>query len=134
MTESEWVEFAYKGFPHVASVGRLDAALCAELSASTNLVRIRHDYVCKLMHKHKWEPHRLAMMEICMAFGRVIRDRPWHLTFFHFDEIVYGGWHHLTIKSADHGHELWVATFHPQSPSEVKRLTARGTLIRSETA
>lgn len=134
MTESEWVEFAFRGFPYCASVGRLDDGLCTVLRSSTNLVRIRHDYVCKLMQKHRMEPHRLAMMEMCLMFGRVIQDRPWHLTFFHYDEIVFGGWYHLTIKSADRGNELWVSTFHPQSHSEVKRITKRATFLREEKA
>lgn len=86
------------------------------------------------MFKHKWQPHRLAIMELCMEFGRVIREKPWHLTFFYYDDIVFGGWHHLSIKSADYGNELWVSTFHPQTSSEVKRLTGRGTLLRSEIA
>lgn len=132
MTENEWVDFALRGYPWLASVGRLDPELCRLLGCSTNLVRIRHDYALKLLHKHRYQPHTLPLMEHCLQFGRVVADKKWHLSFFHYDEVVIGGWHQLTIKTADNGSEVWVSTFHPQSPSEVHRLTKKHTVIRNE--
>lgn len=132
MTEDEWVEFVITGRQVVASVGRLEPGLCSRLGASTNLVRLRHDYARKMVDKHQYEPHRLPMMEQALQFGRVISDRRWHLSFFHYDEIVFGGWNQLTIKSAERGSELWVATFHPISVDEVRRLCKRFPIIRPE--
>lgn len=76
----------------------------------------------------------MGLIDLCLMLGRVISDKKWHLTFLYYDEIVFGGWHHLTIKSANYGTELWLCTFHPQTPSEVKRITGKAKLIRPEKA
>jgi hypothetical protein len=72
------------------------------------------------------------MIEQALTFGRVISDRRWHLTFFHYDELVFGGWNQLTIKSASGGSEIWVATFHPISSVEVARECRRHPIIRPD--
>lgn len=134
MTEDDWVAFAHSGAPKVASVGRLGADLCADLRCSNNLVRLRHDYAIKLVLKHGFDPHTLPMMEQALLFGRVISDRKWHLTFFHYDEIVFGSWFQLTIKSAARGEELWVCSFYNQSHAEVTRKSNKHRLVRAEKA
>lgn len=133
MTEDEWVHFVRTGKPLIASVGRLDNDLCAHLDAATDLVRVRHDYTLKMLHKHRVEPHHLPLIESCLAFGRAVADKKHHITFFYCDEIVFGGWYQLTIKAADYGTELWVATFHPQSVAEVIRRTKKYRLLRAGT-
>ncbi len=132
MTEDEWVKFCVSGEPKLASVGRLDHDLCKRLRTSNDLVRMRHDYALKLMHKHKFSPDYFGMLEFTMLYGRVVSDRKWHLTFFHYDDIVFGSWLQLTIKSADSGNELWVSTFHRQSHTEVTRHCKKHTVLRQE--
>jgi hypothetical protein len=132
MTEEEWFHFIGSGAPRIVSVARLPPELYLKLGASNGLVKLRHDYALKIAHKHGFRPVHFPMLPIVIDCGRVLCDRPNHMSFFFYENVVFGGWLQATIKSARGGTELWVATFHPGNPKELRRLCKKHAVIREE--
>jgi hypothetical protein len=72
------------------------------------------------------------MLAIVIDMGRVICDRPGNLTFYYYENVVFGGWMAATIKTDRTGTELWVSTFHVAKPAEAKRMAKKYGIIREE--
>jgi hypothetical protein len=85
---------------------RLHQDVCRVIGASTNLVRIRHDYALKLTQKHKLDPRHVVLIPTLLEAGRAVLTKPLHITFFLRDPLL--GWMHLTIKTIPDGNELWL--------------------------
>lgn len=131
MTEDEWWHFVASGAPPIVTVTQLPGLLCSAMRAHTSVVKIRHEYTLKILHKHGIQPDKLSMMTLTIEIGRaVLEPRGQCMSFFLFDDVVYGGWFHATIKATQLGDELWVSTFHPTRFEEVARITKRGRLLR----
>jgi hypothetical protein len=132
MTDAEWFNFVAGGVPNIASVTRLPPDLCRTIGSSTSLVRFRHDYALKCAHKHHLRPIHFPMLPIVIDCGFVISDRQQHLNFYYYENVVFGGWLTATVKADQTGTELWVATFHPASAREAKRMVKKYKMIRAE--
>jgi hypothetical protein len=132
MTEEEWHLFLYSGSPIIATVGTLHSDLCREIGASSPIIRMHHAYALKCSQKHGIDPYQFPMLPITIEFGRCICDHPQHLTFFHFDEVVFGSWFHATLKTDKSGTEIWVNTFHQTRPREVERKCSKSPILRPE--
>lgn len=72
------------------------------------------------------------MLPISIDMGRVVQQRDNHLSFFFYENVVFGGWVHSVVKTANHGNELWVATFHVSSAADAKRFAKKHGVIRPE--
>lgn len=132
MTEEEWFRFVALGEPDTISVTRLPDDLCRRIGASTSLVRMRHDYALKCAQKHRLRAAHFPMLPVILEVGRVISDRPRHLSFYFYENVVFGGWMAATLKATDSGQEIWVATFHVASAAEAKRMAKKYGIIRPE--
>lgn len=99
------------------------------IGASTNLVRIRHDYALKLTQKHKLDPRHVVLIPTLLEAGRAVLTKPLHITFFLRDPLL--GWMHLTIKTIPDGNELWLATLHMTRGEEVDRLSGLKGIYRA---
>ena len=80
-----------------------------------------HYYALKSAHKHRLTPDHFHLLSATLQHGRVVADKPRHLTFFYLDYISYQQWFQATIKCNKAENELWVVTFHPASHKEVRR-------------
>src|SRR3954467_12503654 len=100
--------FIASGEPKHLSVARIGADLCKLVGCSSDLVKIDHRYALKSTHKHRLQPEHFQILPTIISAGRVISDRPRHLTFFHFDPI-YGQWFQASVKRNEAATELWVA-------------------------
>lgn len=132
MTEEEWHLFLYSGKPVVVTVGNLHVDLCREIGCGSPIIRMHHAYALKCSQKHALDPYQLLMLPIVIELGRCICDRQRNLTFFHFDDVVFGSWFHASLKTNTACTELWVTTFHKTSPSEVARKCKKAPLVRPE--
>jgi hypothetical protein len=132
VTEEDWALFIASGSPLAMGIARLPTGLCRALGASTNLVRVRHDYTLKMTQKHKLEPRHFPMLPVVLERGRVIANKQHHLTFFHNDHAGFGSWFQVTLKTNRAGDELWVATFHGSRGEEVDRYSRRHGILRPE--
>jgi hypothetical protein len=132
MTEEEWFNFVASGEPEVVSVARLPPDLCRAIGSYTSLIRMRHDYALKAAQKHRLRAAHFPMLPIIIDLGRVICDRQSHLSFYFYENVVFGGWLAATIKASRQGTELWVATFHVASPAEAKRMVKKYGTIREQ--
>jgi hypothetical protein len=132
MREDEWVHFFASGDPPIVAVTRLPTFLCDQIGAVTNLVRMKHPYALKALHKHNVEPHRLAMLPLTIDLGRAVKDRANALTFFFYENSIYGSWHHASVKTCANGTELWVSTFHYSDPEEIDRKCRKHGILRPE--
>lgn len=72
------------------------------------------------------------MLPIIIDCGRVISDRERHLSFYFYENVVFGSWFSATIKVNQAGSELWVATFHFASSAEAKRMVKKYGVIREQ--
>jgi hypothetical protein len=108
----------------------LDRDLCAVIGSTTTLVRVQHWYTLKMLGKHHFQPHELPMLENAIEFGCVLTDKPSELTFLLCDPYVTGGWFQASIKTANHGSEVWVKTFFRQRAKEAARKMRRNSVIR----
>src|SRR5215831_10843827 len=52
----------------------------------------------KWVHKHRIDSHHFPMLPITLEFGRCVLDERKDLTFFYFDEVVFGAWFQVTLK------------------------------------
>lgn len=93
---------------------------------------MRHDYVLKAIHNHRLRPAHFPLIPAVIFNGRVICDKPRHLTFLHYETAIFGGWLQVTVKSEGTGQELWISTFHVASAKEAKRMTKKYGVIRPE--
>lgn len=132
MTEEDWLKFIGSGEPEVISVTRLPAELCNTIGCSSSLVRMTHDYALKCAYKHKLKSYHFPMLPILIECGRVISDRPKHLSFYFYENVVFGSWFTATVKANQGGNELWVATFHFASAAEAKRMAKKYGVIREQ--
>jgi hypothetical protein len=132
VTEEEWFNFVARGEPEIVSVGRLDHELCRRIGAATSLIKMEHAYAHKSANKHRMRAIHFPMLPIAIACGRVISDKPGHLSFFFYENVVFGGWMQATIKIDKSGTELWVTTFHVASAAEAKRMSKKYGIIRLE--
>lgn len=132
MTEEDWFKFVAMGDPKIVSVARLPMELCKYVKCSSTLIQMEHTYALKSAQKHRLRAAHFPMLPIVIDCGLVIQDRPRHLSFFFFEDVVFGGWLQATIKANEAGTENWVATFHPASAKEVKRMTKNHRVIRDE--
>jgi hypothetical protein len=130
MTEEDWFNFVAGGNPPVVSVTRLPEHLCKSIGASTTLIRMRHDYALKCAHGHRLRSAHFPMLPIVIDLGFAISDRERHLSFYFYENVVFGGWMAATVKVTIQGTELWVATFHVASAKEAKRMAKKYTIIR----
>jgi hypothetical protein len=132
MTDEDWFNFVAGGSPHVISVTRLPDELCRMIGCSNTLVRMEHSYALKCTHKHRLRPAYFPMLPIVIDLGFVISDRPGNLTFYFYEDVIFGGSLAATIKANRSGTELWVSTFHVASPKEAKRMSKKYRVIRPE--
>lgn len=130
MKDVDWFRFVAGDGPDVISVTRLPNDLCRHIGCSSSLVRMRHDYALKCAHKHKLRAAHFPMLPIVIEHGFVISDKPRHLTFYLFENVVFGGWLVATIKATEANTELWVATYHVAKPAEAKRMRKKYRVIR----
>jgi hypothetical protein len=72
------------------------------------------------------------MLPIVIDLGFVISDRPRHLTFYFYENVVFGGWLAATVKATESGHEIWLASFHIASAAEAKRMRKKYRVLREE--
>jgi hypothetical protein len=72
------------------------------------------------------------MLEAVIECGFVISDRPRHLSFYFYEDVIFGGWLAATVKATESGQELWVSTFHIAKPAEAKRMRKKYAVIREE--
>jgi hypothetical protein len=72
----------------------------------------------------------MPMLSLTIELGRVIQDRPKHLTFFFREEVVFGKWFQATIKANADGSEIWVTTFHISKPTAVTSRCRRFPILR----
>jgi hypothetical protein len=132
MTESDWYNFVAGGTPDIVSVARLPPDLCKKIGSSTSLVRMQHYYALKSAQKHRLRAAHFPMLPIIIDLGRVISDRPQHLSFYFYEDVVFGGWLTATVKAAAMGTELWVATFHASNRKEAERMVKKYGVLRPE--
>jgi hypothetical protein len=132
MTEEEWHRFVWGRDPQIITIRELPHDLCKALGVASPLIRMEHFYALKSAQFHGLEARQFPMIEFAIDFGRCILDHKGGLTFFYFDEHVFGKWFHLTIDGSASGTEVWVSTFHITRHGEVKRLTKKGTVLRDE--
>jgi hypothetical protein len=71
------------------------------------------------------------MLPVAIACGRVISDKPGRLSFFFYENVVFGGWMQATIKIDKSGTELWVTTFHVASAAAADRCLISGVKQKS---
>jgi hypothetical protein len=83
----------------------------------------RHDYALKAMHKHRLKAYHFPMMPITIDLGHVLfnPDTPLHLNFFYREDVVFGTWFKVVVKTTKPGDELYVATFHRVRSEEAAR-------------
>lgn len=132
MTEEDWFNFVSSGEPNTISVTRLPLELCRIIGCSSSLVRMTHDYALKCTYKHRLRHYHFPMLPIMIDVGRVISDRERHLSFYFYEDVVFGGWFTATIKANQAGNELWVATFHIASAVEANRMAKKHKIIREQ--
>src|ERR1700682_2548579 len=106
MTEEDWLRFIAGGEPEVISVTRLPLELCRAIDCSSSLVRMTHDYALKCAYKHRLRSYHFPMLPIVIDYGRVISDREKHLSFYFYENVVFGSWFAATIKANQAGSEL----------------------------
>jgi len=93
---------------------------------------MRHDYALKSAIKHRLRAAHFPMLPVIIECGRVICDKAGHLSFFLYENVVFGGWLQATVKADNTGTELWVATFHVASANETKRMSKKYGIFRPE--
>ena len=130
MTEEEWIDFLIYAMPQAVSIARIPANLSHVLGCSSRLVQMHHAYAVKSHTKHGLEPHLFPMVGITIDLGRALLDKHGDLQFFYFEEVIFGKWFHVAVKSNEDRTELWVSSFHITKPGEVARHTRRGTILR----
>lgn len=128
----DWLQFVAGGEPQVTVVAKLPPDLCRIIGASSNLVRLRHDYALKLHHKHGFTIDEFPLLPIAIDLRRVISDQPRRLTFYFFERVISNRWYQVTIKSTQDGNEMWVMTFHAQDQGEVTRMCKRCPILRKD--
>jgi hypothetical protein len=131
VTEQEWVEFLATGVPQSVSVTRIPAELSRALACSSQLVQMHHAYAVKAHLKHGIDPYRLPMVGITIDLGRAVLDSRGRLQFFYFEDVIFGKWFHVVVKTNVACSELWVSSFHMTKPSEVARHTKSGKVLRA---
>jgi hypothetical protein len=132
MTEEEWHRFVWGCDPQIATLGELPRDLCRVIGSASPIIRMHHFYALKSSQKHGLEMRHFPMLPITIEFGRCVLERPGRLSFFHFDDVVFGSWFHAVLKTNGVGTEIWVMTFHSSRPGEVGRISRKGTIIRPE--
>jgi hypothetical protein len=93
---------------------------------------MQHAYAHKSANKHRMRAAHFPLLPIAISCGRVINDKPGRLSFFFYENVVFGGWMQATIKIDKSGTELWVTTFHVASAVEAKRMAKKYGIIRPE--
>jgi hypothetical protein len=121
MEPIDWFLFVESGQPQHVSIARIHADLCALVRCSSNLVRMDHHYALKCARKHRLTADHFHLLPEMLRHGRIVADKPRHLTFFYFDYITYRQWFQATIKTNEAENELWVVTFHAASDKDVRR-------------
>jgi hypothetical protein len=92
---------------------------------------MRHDYALKSALKHRLLAAHFPMTAFAIARGRVLADRPRHLTILYEDRAIFGTWFHLTIKASSDGSEVWVVSFRKTNSVEAQRRYRRDPIVRS---
>ena len=72
------------------------------------------------------------MLPVVIDCGFAVSDRAQHLTFYFYENVVFGGWMAATVKATNSGHELWVSTFHVASDKKAKRMRKKFAVLRPE--
>ena len=132
MTEEEWHRFVWGCDPQIVTVCEIPRDLCHAISSASPIVRMQHWYALKSAHKHGFDPYHFPMLPITIEFGRCVLERPRCLSFFYFDEVVFGKWFQVALKANGDGTEIWVSTFHRSRSGEVARITNKGTILRPD--
>ena len=121
LTEEEWHRFLVSGDPQILAVCELPKDLCRTIGTSSPIVRMHHAYALKSCHKHGFDAYEFMSLPLTIDFGRCVCDREGYLTFFFFEQVVFGQWFHASLKRNKDGTEVWVTTFHHSRPGEVAR-------------
>jgi len=133
MTEEEWHRFVWTCDPQIVTVGELPRDLWLAIGSSSPIIRMEHYYAMKAAHKHDFDSYHFPMLPITIDIGRCILERPGALSFFFFESVVFSKWFQVALKTDKRTRtELWVTTFHLSRPSEVRRITKKGTVLREE--
>ena len=133
MTEEEWHRFVWGCDPQIVTIGELPRDLWLAIGSSSPLIRMEHYYARKCAFKHNFDSYHFPMLSITIEIGRCVLERPGCLSFFCFDPVIFGKWFQVALKTDQRTKtEVWVTTFHISRPSEVARITRKGSTLRTE--
>lgn len=135
LTSHQFFELLNGVGPEIIHIANLPGDLAEHLNTIATAVQIERSYVIKVCDaKHRLDVHDFALMQHILEHGRVVKEgkegKDGHLSFYYPDNRRHPNWLKLVIKTTNHGHQLWVATFHPKSPAEVKASPRKHQVIR----
>lgn len=70
------------------------------------------------------------MLALTVMWGAAIADRERQISFFHCDKRMFRSAFHVVVKPIPHEDELWVATFHKVTDSEIRRKMKKAVVLR----
>lgn len=126
----DWERFYRVGHGSAITIAQLSQEMADHLGASSRAVTVHHDVLRKAVEKHSLTPAHFPMIFETVDLGRALADRDKHVTFFYFEEYVFGRWFQVTVKCGGEARRLFVATFHKQKAEEVARKTRKFVVLR----
>ena len=130
MHPRDWKKFFEVGRDRQIQPAQVPIQIAEYLEASSRNVILHHDYVLKAVKKHNVPFEQFPMIFETIDRGVAIKDKPKHVTFFHYDETEWNRWFQVTIKVAGEDRKIYLCTFYKTKEKEVRRRQKNSEQIR----
>jgi hypothetical protein len=95
-------------------------------------INITKEYAIKLIFKHGWKYEHFTDIQATINFGYCLQEGESHLHFIYIkDKSRLKKIDRLLIKVDKNKKRLWLVTFHPIQPAQLKKYREKYTLIRN---
>lgn len=128
----DWEIFLANGSARDLAIAQLSKEMTDHLGAVSNVVHLGHECALKCVQKHRLLPSHFPVIFETVDFGRALADRDRHITFLHFDSVMWHRWFQVTVKRCNERRLIFVSTFHKQTAESVASKTRRFPVLRRE--
>ncbi|BEV09619.1 hypothetical protein ATDW_01150 [Asticcacaulis sp. DW145] len=130
MHPRDWKKFFDQGYDREIRPVQVPLPIVNYLGASSRNLIVHHSYVFKALNKHDIPFEQFPMIFETVDHGTAIKDKPRHVTFFHFDKTEWNRWFQVTIKVAGENRDLYLCTFYKTKETEVRRRMKNAEIIK----